>query len=377
VSPRGELLDVTCLSPGQREEWRRLVDASGREGVFLEPEWLAAWQREIEPGWQPLVVGAREGSRLVAIAPFARRPDGPLESGRVGWMGSGRSDYLGILLDPGAGDEVLGACLDVVLETTPQLRLFDLGSFPMESRGLGSLVRAGRRSGLRATLVPAHACPYLDVRGTWNHYLDRRGGGFRSWLRRKQRWLEREGRVEFVHWRHPEEVAGHFDDAVRLYAMRWGESASVNGPSGGPRSRRFYREGFLAMAREGRLDFAALQLDGVAVAVALTIEHVGIRAYFMPAHDRLLDAFSPGTLLLAHLIERAHDGGATAFDFTIGDEAYKDRWADRRAYTGRLMMSRPGMAAAAAHAAAIGREHLRSRLRHSTLIRRAYDRLRG
>ena len=43
---------------------------------------------------------------------------------------------------------------------------------------------------------------------------------------------------------------------------------------------------------------------------------------FDPAYSKL----SPGTVMIAHAIRRAIEGGYTTFDFLRGDEAYKRRW---------------------------------------------------
>lgn len=51
--------------------------------------------------------------------------------------------------------------------------------------------------------------------------------------------------------------------------------------------------------------------------------------YLMPAHQGgEWTKYSPGKLLLQHLVEHAATQGCTVFDLTVGGESYKDDWCD-------------------------------------------------
>ncbi|MEJ2721498.1 MAG: GNAT family N-acetyltransferase, partial [bacterium] len=51
--------------------------------------------------------------------------------------------------------------------------------------------------------------------------------------------------------------------------------------------------------------------------------------YYMPSlASARWRRYSPGRLLLCHLFEWCFDNGIEVFDFTIGDEPYKQDWCD-------------------------------------------------
>jgi hypothetical protein len=86
------------------------------------------------------------------------------------------------------------------------------------------------------------------------------------------------------------------------------------------------RRMFLEMCRRGMLDVRALEAGGKVVAMHAGMLHEGRYYYWMPAHDPDTSAYSPGTLLLEHLLEVAHENG-WQFDFLIGGEPYKLAYA--------------------------------------------------
>ena len=52
--------------------------------------------------------------------------------------------------------------------------------------------------------------------------------------------------------------------------------------------------------------------------------------WYKPSFDPAFARRSPGEVLLRALIEQAHVEGATYFDFGLGDEAFKARFATER-----------------------------------------------
>lgn len=73
---------------------------------------------------------------------------------------------------------------------------------------------------------------------------------------------------------------------------------------------------------------SALLLDDRILAVHWGEVHDGRFYYLMPSHDERWEKFSPGRLLLEHLVEWSFKSGYDVFDFTVGAEAYKYHWAN-------------------------------------------------
>ena len=68
---------------------------------------------------------------------------------------------------------------------------------------------------------------------------------------------------------------------------------------------------------------------------------------------------APSSLLLGHLVERAYSLGLKRFDFMLGDEPYKARWATEERQTVNLVVGAPTLRGQAAFAALVGAQQAR------------------
>ena len=79
---------------------------------------------------------------------------------------------------------------------------------------------------------------------------------------------------------------------------------------------------------QGWLRLWTLEIDGIPAAASMGWR-VGDRyAYYLPGFDPAYGNRSPGLLLLARTIEAAIEEGAAEYDFLLGDEQYKSRFAN-------------------------------------------------
>jgi CelD/BcsL family acetyltransferase involved in cellulose biosynthesis len=75
---------------------------------------------------------------------------------------------------------------------------------------------------------------------------------------------------------------------------------------------------------------SALLLDNAVISA-----HIGYIGrdnfyYILPAYDAAYARYRPGHLLLRELVDRSAQQGNETFDFGVGDESYKQTWANRR-----------------------------------------------
>ena len=75
-----------------------------------------------------------------------------------------------------------------------------------------------------------------------------------------------------------------------------------------------------------------VRIDELRLANKTLAAHLGFRFqnrfyYFMPSYALgPWQKYSPGRLLLEHLVAKCLEDGVDTFDFTIGKERYKDSW---------------------------------------------------
>jgi CelD/BcsL family acetyltransferase involved in cellulose biosynthesis len=370
-------LNPGSLTASQRDGWELLLAQAGREGLFVTPEWIAAWTAWLGEEWTTALFAVRRDEKLSGIAPLGISLRGASGTRTVSWLGLGCSDYQGVLSAPEDAESVVSACMDALVANWGDWQLIDLPNVPAESPTVRAMILAAERLGMTAAVLPGHACPELQVVGSWAGYQRRRGSSFRSWLGRKYRWLAAEGEVRVVQVTGPEQVEAALRSGFRLHQKRWASLYTSSLLSSTAPGRAFHRQVSADYARRGWTDLSFLALNDSPIAFALSFSREGRFSYYVPAHDPAYDAFSPGTLLLARLVERAHQDGLHTFDFMIGEESYKYRWATHQRRTVRILAGRPGRRGATALHLARARHLARSRLRTLTLARRFRERFGG
>ena len=164
-------------------------------------------------------------------------------------------------------------------------------------------------------------------------------------LRRNENRLRRKGNLEFRHIEDRREIQGHLDEFFAQHATR----QALNGVrsqflDSAPRAMMRALVEELDPARQ--LRFCALELDGRAIAYHFGFQRAGKLIFYVPTFDVNYWGDSPGDVLLRNLFKYAQKEKLSEFDFSIGDEAYKERFAN---YVGKtwsaLLLSFPAAAA--------------------------------
>ena len=186
---------------------------------------------------------------------------------------------------------------------------------------------ASARPRSRTAGGPPTTLPYLTLEGLdWAGFLATRSANLRSQLGRKARTLERlhtvDSRMSELASEVPVDLATFFDLHDRRWAPRGGSGLSSS------RTRDFLTSLALRALNQGWLRLWTLEVDGEAAA-ALLGWRVGVRySYYLAGFDPEFSDRSVGLLLLAHTIQSAIDEGASEYDFLLGNEEYKLRFAN-------------------------------------------------
>jgi CelD/BcsL family acetyltransferase involved in cellulose biosynthesis len=359
-------------TPGAAEVWERLRRAAPTESVFLTPDWLETWCRYLGSG-HPLVFAVLDDAadEVVALAPIARTWVGGLAVLRP--LGLGVTDYADLLLppEPDRRRTALATFADALVERAGAWDALDLRGVPAESPTVRELsaMAAGRE--MRYAVLPGYSRPAIGLDGSWDEYLKARPGRFRYNLRSRLRRLGDQGALRFRTVSQAGEVGSALATLTDLHARRWRGQHTATIFSSSRAARRFYAEACTRYAERGQLDLTLLEVDGRAVAGSLGFVDRDTYYYYLPAWEPSLAPLAPSSLLLGHLVERAYSLGLRRFDFMLGDEPYKARWATEERQTVNLVVGAPTLRGQAAFAALVGAQQARRRARSSPLLQRA------
>jgi CelD/BcsL family acetyltransferase involved in cellulose biosynthesis len=161
-----------------------------------------------------------------------------------------------------------------------------------------------------------------------SYYHARRGKGWRRTDRNKLKKLGELGEVSFVTARSPAQrddiLAALFSQKAKGLAR-----AGVSDMFAPPGVRSFYASLAERAWPDGPTHLCALYCGEQIVAANLGVVRGDTYYYVLHAYDvDNLASLSPGRQLMYEIMQWSIANGIDRFDFTIGDEAYKDTWCD-------------------------------------------------
>ena len=319
-----EVLDTDAglwqLAPEWEALWRRVPGAS----PFSHPAWLLPWWRQFGTG-QPRVAVLRDGGVLCGVLPmYLLDGYGPRQMLPIGVSLSDAADALaapGVMAD---------AMLAAVLARADGADTCTLPDLPQGS----ALSGAEPPPNWRATWSQGVACPVLALSGPMDTLLPK--PTLRKLRMNRNRAVRAGGAV--IEAATQDTIAPMLADLVRLHQTRWTADGQP-GVFADPAVGRFHAEAAPALLQAGLLRLQVLRIEGAVAAACYALLPAQDRIlFYLTGFDAAYATLSPGTLLLAAMLEQAIAEGRYEADFLRGNEAYKYAWGgvDRHNQTVRF-----------------------------------------
>ena len=295
-------------------EWAGLVAQTPSPIPFATPAWQRVWLDHFQDGHEVHVFTAREGERLIGVAPLL------VKDGRGEFVGHySICDYMDAVVTPGFErafyDELLAHLAATGVGT------LDLRGLRASSPSLAPLCDAAAAAGWRAEREDEALSPAVDLPGDWESFLGTLSKKDRHELRRKLRRLESAGGdVQLRVVTEPgeaEEMLPALFHLMRISSHHKEEFLDR------PGMEAFFREMTRVMAGEGMLRFYFLTFDGEPVASVLNFDVGGTLFMYNSGYDPQYSHYAVGLMSKALLLRDAVENGRSCVDFLRGDENYK------------------------------------------------------
>jgi CelD/BcsL family acetyltransferase involved in cellulose biosynthesis len=353
--------ELAALAPA----WDELVGAMPRPTPFLLNAWLVEWWRHFGGDERLAVRAAFRGDRLVAGLPlFVRRR---LGLRTLEFVGGTKAALADVVVHPNEGDSTAAEVADAGNGSDHDFA--NVFGLPAGSR----LARTPAWNDVR--LIERLEAPVLDLSDGWDAVYERKfSARARQNRRRRRRQLEQLGSVELSIARRPEELGPAFDDAARLYALRWRGKREGSGLMSAT-GAAFYRSALLRLAGKDVPRVLTLRLDGRPVAANVYLQLSQTLYGLVMAFDPAFARYAPGSEALHSTLEAAADEGVTRAEFLGAATGHKQQFTDRvePIYQGiGLAQTLRGRIAAEALVAGI---RLRRRAKSSEAARKLYARV--
>jgi CelD/BcsL family acetyltransferase involved in cellulose biosynthesis/predicted ATP-grasp superfamily ATP-dependent carboligase len=314
-------------------EWRRFEDLADCT-AFQSFDWLTTWYRHIgrPDGMRPvIVVGTYADGETAFILPLAIVPK--LASRRLCWFGQEQCDYNAPLLardfsERVAPERFLAAwrALREHMQRDPRLRhdWIELEKMPQM---VGSQINPFLSLDVTVNASGAHLTQLGD---DWEKfYFAKRSSATRRRDRAKRRHMSEYGEIRFI-------TATETDDARRTLETLIDQKHRAFARRGirDIFTRPGLREFFLDLASNPRIrhrfHISRVEVGDTWAAANFAILFGDCYYHVLASYedDATVSHYGPGALHLRELLAHAIKLGMRRFDFTIGDEPYKDEWSD-------------------------------------------------
>jgi CelD/BcsL family acetyltransferase involved in cellulose biosynthesis len=321
--------------------WCRLEKDGHLTSSYQRFAWLGNWQRHI---------GRVQGVRPALV--LVEGPHGepwmllPLGVRKVGlarvlsWLGGDITGYHGPLIAGSCPSELLGADFPALWwRAMREVPAFDYVHLERQPPKVGTLNNPCLQLG---ESISAFSSPVLDLSDEWSEeYPLRASRKSRETDRRKVRRMAQHGDVEFVVAKDAQ-AADRIIDALVVQKSRWLGEQGLADLFGDGSHERFLRH--MARAHADLLHISAITVGGKIWATHWALACDGTFYYWFASYEEgELTRFSPGDMLVRSLMEWSTNHDIHVFDFGVGSQAYKNRWADRHVPLHECVLPRSGL----------------------------------
>jgi CelD/BcsL family acetyltransferase involved in cellulose biosynthesis len=322
-----QLIDRSADIPLDAAAWNSLVARNETNSVFQTYEWFDAWWRTFGGGHRLFFLVLWRNGEVVGFAALMLRRR-LLRGSRLEFVGTGNADYQDFVLLPEHKEAAMVAICDFLQGHAAQWRSAWLCNVPAHSSTVVHLQRIGAAHQLHLIDHAVMRCPSLQLQSE-GHEAEKLLKKYS--LKRPGNWFASRGEVKFRHVSSASEIQAmlpvFFDQHVRRY--REAKRASLFEK---PKQRSFYLALAAAFHSAGWLLFSVVEFKGQPIAFHFGFDYFGSIVWYKPSFEVAYAEHSPGLLLTRKLIEDGMSRQRRELDFTIGDEPFKDRFANLSRY---------------------------------------------
>ncbi len=321
---------------------RALVDKARRDNYFLDPAWFAHLMQHVYEDTHQLRIYALEqdvsGEPLLLLPLRLYHDDYAAFGARTLGSISHPENYATVALIFASEDSDQEALLTHLLRhfrsgsgdsSEPPADVLRLCPLDVGSESGQMLGRALRRAGFWTQIYANSYNRYEDTGGlSYETYFSRRSANLRYSVRRRQRALEKSGRLELMLYRNPEGLDEAIADYTRVALGSWKSAVTMISEE--------TIELIFRTAANGCMRLGILRFDGVPAAaqfwiIADDVAHCSRLAYHESFKQQAVGVVLTN-FMITHVLDQDH---VNRIDFGFGEEDYKGGWMkDARDYHG-------------------------------------------
>lgn len=328
------------------DEWTALCEEGASNEPFFRPEWFAAFVKNFEKEILLLIV--RRDAKLRAVLPLVRKkanlhgvPARKLQA--VFNLHTQRFDLIHGR-DETEREEIIGAVWKEIKKQCQwdvlEMRLVKKDSW------LGDLLAAAERENYRTGIWKMDSAPFVslpqsdDKEKLIEQFFKNLSKNRRQLLKKKLRYLEELGKVEFVVTR------GYSAELMQKYfgleSQSWKERAGTSVTSD-LKATQLHEDFARAVAEKNALFIHELKLNDRTIAMYISIMYDRQTIGWKMSYDEEYARFSPGNLLFREVLNECMRNGSPELDQLSPATYNKSLWASGEYEHAAFYVFQPGI----------------------------------
>ena len=322
-----------------KAEWEALVAENETNTIFQTYEWFTSW-------WS--VFGAEnslffilvydENDTLLGFAPLA------INNSLYGkrfliFAGDGNADYLDFIT-PRHKKEVLYQIFRTIKQHRSSWKNILLRNIPACSTTIGLAKSFSPRLCTYSTVETNVVCPTLILK---NHINEAAHTANKYSTKRSFNYFNKNGKLNYEIINNEKAIDKNLDDFFQQHIQRW-RNTSTPSLFLNDSNKVFYRILAKTLLPKNQLFFSVIMYGDYPLAYHYGFDYNSVVTWYKPTFDIRHAKHSPGILLIRYLIQYCLDNKKSELDFTVGNEPFKNRFANLRRHnvTLRVFTSQTG-----------------------------------
>ena len=308
-----------------RTVWDDALQRSLDNHVFLTWEWLSSWWRFYGDKRRFLLVTVSDGRKILAAAPLmsSRYRLYGLELRKIEFIATPASDYHSFLLTE-KKPEYAKMMVEYADHVAPEWDCIELQEVP-ENSDTAKILRPISKEPFKFREKILNPCPYVLLSSNFEDYFRSLGSNWRRNLRRWERRIRRDYKMDFKICNDIETVKDAMKTVFDLHQKRW-QSRKQPGAFSDQRFRDFHLDVARSLAKRGWLTLNFLTLNDEPVAAGYAFKYSQKLFCYLSGFDPQYSEYEVGNLRHVYLIKYCIENGLKEYDFLRGGESYKSLW---------------------------------------------------
>jgi len=322
-----EITNVNKI-PELTEVWKKIIDVSKSENLFLTYEWITIWLNHFWKDKPILFLLIKNEKDPIGIAPLL--VDGEKE---VLLFPVNGHTYRPNLIFGGDPEELLKVLFSHLRNRAPMVNLC-LHEVELDSFLAKSLPKVARECRIVTVFKKVSSSPFLSINTDWQSFLNSKSKHFREEQKRKFNKMRKTGQLDFVKVSNPEQIHEAMRDILIIERNSWKEKEGSS-LTAVPGVQEFYLDVAETFAKKHCLCTYLVYFNSVPIAHLFGIAY-GSRYYALKtSYDESYKELSPGVVLFNYALQDIFHSKLKEFDF-LGIES---RWKNEIASDNRDLVN--------------------------------------